>query len=52
MKDWDGLYQECMSCRKKCPLCRDADPCGLRREGARDAEVMFIGEGPGENRRT
>ena len=46
MKDWDALYQECIHCQK----------CGLAEtrtnvvfgEGARDAEVMFIGEGPGE----
>ena len=46
MKNWDALYEECMHCQK----------CGLAEtrhnvvfgEGARDAEVMFIGEGPGE----
>ena len=46
MKDWDALYDECIHCQK----------CGLAEtrtnvvfgEGARDAEVMFIGEGPGE----
>ena len=46
MLDWDTLYAECMSCQK----------CGLAEtrtnvvfgEGPRDAEVMFIGEGPGE----
>lgn len=46
MKNWDELYEECMHCQK----------CGLAAtrhnvvfgEGARDAEVMFIGEGPGE----
>ena len=46
MKDWDALYEECIHCQK----------CGLAGtrtnvvfgEGARDAEVMFIGEGPGE----
>ena len=47
MKDWDALYEECIHCQK----------CGLAEtrtnvvfgEGARDAEVMLIGEGPGEN---
>ena len=42
MKDWDALYEECIHCQK----------CGLAEtrtnvvfgEGARDAEVMFIGE--------
>ena len=46
MKDWDARYEECIHCQK----------CGLAEtrtnvvfgEGARDAEVMFIGEGPGE----
>ena len=46
MKDWDALYEECIHCQK----------CGLAEtrtnvvfgEGARDAEVMFIGECPGE----
>lgn len=46
MKDWDALYEECIHCQK----------CGLAEtrtnvvfgEGARDAEVMFIGEGPSE----
>ena len=46
MKDWDALYEECMNCQK----------CGLAEtrhnvvfgEGSRTAEVMFIGEGPGE----
>ena len=46
MKDWDALYEECIHCQK----------CGLAEtrtnvvfgEGARDAEVMFIGEGAGE----
>lgn len=46
MKDWDALYEECIHCQK----------CGLAEtrtnvvfgEGARDAEVVFIGEGPGE----
>ena len=45
MKDWDALYEECIHCQK----------CGLAEtrtnvvfgEGARDAEGMFIGEGPG-----
>ena len=46
MMDWDALYEACMSCQK----------CGLAEtrhnvvfgEGPRDAEVMFIGEGPWE----
>ena len=46
MKDWDALYEECIHCQK----------CGLAEtrtnvvfgEGPRAAEVMFIGEGPGD----
>ena len=46
MMNWDALYEACMNCQK----------CGLAEtrhnvvfgEGPRDAEVMFIGEGPGE----
>ena len=46
MLNWDALYEACMNCQK----------CGLAEtrhnvvfgEGPRDAEVMFIGEGPGE----
>ena len=46
MLDWNGLEQTCLSCTKR----------GLRETrhnvvfgvGPRDADVMFIGEGPGE----
>ena len=46
MLDWNGLEQTCLSCTK----------CGLGETrhnvvfgvGPRDADVMFIGEGPGE----
>ena len=46
MKDWDALYEECIHCQK----CGLAEPRAnvVFGEGARDAEVMFIGEGPGE----
>ena len=46
MKNWDQLYAECMDCRK-CGLA-DTRHNVVFGEGARDAEVMFIGEGPGE----
>lgn len=46
MLDWDGLYAACMGCRK-CSLA-DTRHNVVFGEGARDAEVMFIGEGPGE----
>ena len=46
MKDWDALYEECIHCQK----CGQAETRtnAVFGEGARDAEVMFIGEGPGE----
>ena len=46
MMDWDALYEACMSCRK-CPLAETRHQVVFG-EGARDAEVMLIGEGPGE----
>ena len=46
MKDWDALYEECIHCQK-CGLA-ETRTNGVFGEGARDAEVMFIGEGPGE----
>ena len=46
MQTWDELYQTCMTCRK-CPLAETRTNVVFG-EGARDAEVMFIGEGPGE----
>ncbi len=46
MKNWDELYETCMSCQA-CPLCETRHNVVFG-EGARDAEVMFIGEGPGE----
>lgn len=46
MKNWDALREECLTCQK----------CGLAEtrhnvvfgDGSGDAEIMFIGEGPGE----
>lgn len=46
VKNWDELYAECMDCRR-CSLA-DTRHNVVFGEGARDAEVMFIGEGPGE----
>lgn len=45
--NWDQLEAQCLSCRK-CSLCegRTNVVFGV---GPRDAEVLFIGEGPGEN---
>lgn len=44
---WDELKNECTAC-KKCKLCetRHNVVFGI---GKKDAEVLFIGEGPGEN---
>jgi len=46
MLDWTLLEQECMTC-SRCELCttRHNVVFGV---GPRDADVMFIGEGPGE----
>ena len=46
MMHWDGLEQTCMSCTR-CGLCetRHNVVFGV---GARNADVMFVGEGPGE----
>ena len=46
MLDWDALEQTCLSCTR-CELChtRHNVVFGV---GPRDAQIMFIGEGPGE----
>ncbi len=46
MLDWEELEQQCMGC-SKCGLChgRNNVVFGV---GNRNADVMFIGEGPGE----
>lgn len=46
MQDWNSLEQTCFNCTK-CGLCetRHNVVFGV---GPRDADVMFIGEGPGE----
>ena len=46
VKNWDELYAECMDCRRY--SLADTRHNVVFGEGARDAEVMFIGEGPGE----
>ena len=47
MLNWDELEAQCRSCRK-CPLCQERTNVVFG-VGPRDAEVLFIGEGPGEN---
>lgn len=46
MENWEALERECLSCRK-CGLCegRKHMVFGV---GNRKADVMFVGEGPGE----
>ncbi len=46
MMQWEGLEQTCMSCTR-CGLCetRHNVVFGV---GAKNADVMFVGEGPGE----
>lgn len=44
---WEGLREQCLKC-EKCALCRTRTNVVFG-VGAQDAEVMFIGEGPGEN---
>ena len=46
MKNWDELYEDCIHCQK-CALAETRHNVVFG-EGPRDAEVMFIGEGPGE----
>lgn len=46
MDSWDQLRQQCMAC-KKCKLCetRNNVVFGI---GNQNAEILFVGEGPGE----
>lgn len=46
MENWEKLKSECLACRR-CPLCetRNNVVFGV---GPENAEVLFIGEGPGE----
>ena len=44
---WEELRHQCMQC-EKCELCRTRTNVVFG-VGVADAEVMFIGEGPGEN---
>jgi len=46
MLDWEGLEASCMSCTQ-CGLCRTRTNVVFG-VGARDTQIMFIGEGPGE----
>lgn len=46
MSDWETLEAECKACRK-CSLCETRTNVVFG-GGSRNAEVLFIGEGPGE----
>lgn len=46
MQDWENLEQECLNCHQ-CGLCQTRHHVVFG-TGPRDADVMFIGEGPGE----
>ncbi|NCE65256.1 uracil-DNA glycosylase [Pseudoflavonifractor sp. 524-17] len=46
MMDWEELRETCLSCQK-CPLWETRTNVVFG-EGPKDAEVMLIGEGPGE----
>ena len=43
---WDGLLEKCLSC-DRCELCKGRHNMVFG-DGNRDADIMFIGEGPGE----
>ena len=45
--NWNDLERECMNCHK-CELCQTRHNVVFG-VGNKDAEVLFIGEGPGEN---
>lgn len=47
MDTWEGLHKECLNCQK-CALA-DTRKHVVFGVGVTDAEVLFIGEGPGEN---
>lgn len=46
MLDWDALESECNACTR-CQLCQTRNHVVFG-VGRRDADIMFIGEGPGE----
>ncbi len=47
MDDWTQLEEQCAHCRA-CPLCETRTHV-VPGMGVRDADVMFVGEAPGEN---
>ena len=47
MLNWDSLQSACLSCTR-CPLSQTRHHVVFG-VGPQDAEVLFVGEGPGEN---
>ena len=47
MANWEELERRCLSCQK-CALA-DTRTNVVFGKGPRDAKILFIGEGPGEN---
>ena len=45
--DWDTLKTECLACTK-CELCQTRTNVVFG-QGAQNAEVLFVGEGPGQS---
>ena len=45
--DWDTLKAECLACRR-CELCTDRTHVVFG-QGVQTAEVLFVGEGPGQS---
>ena len=45
--DWDTLKAECLACRR-CELCTDRTHVVFG-QGGQTAEVLFVGEGPGQS---
>ena len=45
--DWDTLKAECLACRR-CELCTDRAHVVFG-QGVQTAEVLFVGEGPGQS---
>ena len=46
MSEWDSLQETCATCTR-CGLCRGRNNVVFG-VGVRDADIMFVGEGPGE----
>ena len=47
LQSWEELTHECMNCQR-CPLCETRTNVVFG-QGNKNAKVLFIGEGPGEN---